>query len=239
MARTTLPAVTVTVDLVVFTIRDGRLHVLLVRRGQQPFAGKLALPGGFLEPDQDEDLHATAARELAEETGLDATTLHLEQLGAYGAAARDPRCRVITIAYVGLVPRLPEPAAGGDADSAGWTPVDAAAPGAGLPNLAFDHTQILADGLAHVQLHLEHTALAAAFCPPEFTLTELRQVYETVWGTQLDIANFRRKALGVEGFLIDTGRSRSDGRRPAKVYRPGPTTQLYPPMPRPPSAASR
>lgn len=237
MARTTLPVVTVTVDLVVFTIRDGMLHVLLVRRGQPPFPGALALPGGFLEPDQDEDLYATAARELTEETGLDLAALHLEQLGAYGAATRDPRGRVITIAYVGLVPRLPEPAAGGDVDSVAWTPID---PAAGLPqDLAFDHTQILTDGLSHVQQRLEHTALAAAFCPPEFTLSELRQVYEIVWGTQLDIANFRRKALGVAGFLIDTGRTRSDGRRPAKLYRPGPTTQLYPPMPRPPSPASR
>jgi 8-oxo-dGTP diphosphatase len=227
--------VTVTVDLVVFTIRAGGLHVLLVRRGQQPYLDELALPGGFLEPDQDDDLDATAARELAEETGLHASALHLEQLGAYSAADRDPRGRVVTIAFVGLVPQLPEPAAGGDANGALWTPIDPAAPGAGLPgSLAFDHDQILADGLARVQQQLEHTALAPAFCPPEFSLSELRQVYETVWGVPLDIANFRRKALGVDGFLLDTGRTRTDVGRPAKLYRRGPATQLHPPMPRPP-----
>jgi len=227
----TLPAVAVAVDLAVLTIRGDRLHVLLVERAKPPYRGSLALPGGFFEPHSDQDLEQAAARELAEETGLVAGRLHLEQLGAYSALDRDPRGRVVSVAYVGLGPRLPEPDAGGDAARARWIPVD---PAAGVTEpLAFDHAQILADGLAHVQRTIEHTSLAAAFCPDEFTISDLRQVYEIVWGTSLDVANFRRKVLSIDGFLVATDQTRVDGGRPARLYRRGPAKRLSSPILRP------
>jgi 8-oxo-dGTP diphosphatase len=176
----------VTVDLAVLTIRDGALHVLLVERGQDPFAGHWALPGGFVEPD--ESAETAAGRELAEETGLqDVTGLHLEQLRTYSEPGRDPRMRVVSVAFTALLPNAPEPHGGSDA----------------------------AD---------------------EFTLGELRQVYETVWGTELDRANFRRKVLATPGFVEPVpGAARLTGGRgkPAALYRAGPATSLSPPLLRP------
>ncbi len=222
------PPVAVTVDLVVLTIRDGRLAVLTVRRGEPPFAGQLALPGGFIQPD--EGLSQAAARELAEETGLDATSVHLEQLASYGDPGRDPRLRVVTVAYLALAPRLPLPRAGSDAAEAAWAPAGdllAGPPG----QLAFDHHRILADGVERARSKLEYTPLATAFCPPEFTVAELRRVYEIAWGTALDPRNFHRKATGTPGFLTPTGGSTAGDRgRPAQLFRTGPAALLYPPM---------
>ncbi|MFE3936872.1 NUDIX domain-containing protein, partial [Streptomyces goshikiensis] len=172
----------VTVDLAVFTVRAGALHVLLIRRGQEPYAGTWALPGGFVLPR--ESAETAARRELAEETGLApgvVAALHLEQLRTYSDPDRDPRMRVVSVAFTALVPDMPEPAAGGggDADRARWVPVgEAAAPGAdpgpgsdpGVGSgLAFDHAVILADARERVGSKLEYTCLASAFCPPEFT----------------------------------------------------------------------
>src|SRR3954471_13345359 len=135
------PPFAVTVDLVALTVRDGGLHTLLVTRGEEPFLGRLALPGGFVRPD--EDLAEAAARELAEETGLERVPGHLEQLGTYGRPDRDPRMRVVSVAYLALAPHLPDPRPGGDAAAAAWVPIaDALA-----TELAFDHRAILADGL--------------------------------------------------------------------------------------------
>src|SRR5690348_9010369 len=142
----------VTVDLVVLTIRAGALHVLLVRRKFPPYRGRWALPGGFV--NENEDLGAAAARELAEETSL--TTGHLEQLGTYGAPRRDPRGRVVTVAYLALVPDLPAPTAGSDASGAAWRPVSRPGPA----GLAFDHGRILADGVERARAKLEYTPLA-------------------------------------------------------------------------------
>ncbi|MFE2730551.1 NUDIX domain-containing protein, partial [Streptomyces sp. NPDC059349] len=128
----------VTVDLAVFTIRDGALRVLLVERGQDPYAGRLALPGGFVLPD--ESAETAAARELAEETGLsDVTGLHLEQLRTYSDPDRDPRMRVVSVAFAALVPDPPEVRGGGDAARADWLPYGTGAYGP----LAFDHDRIL------------------------------------------------------------------------------------------------
>lgn len=365
----------VAVDLVVLTIQRDRLAVLCVRRGIPPYRGQWALPGGFVLPD--EDLDAAAERELAEETGIRGTG-HLEQLGTYGQPGRDPRGRVVSIAYLALIPDQPVPVASSDASHAEWRPVaggsapvetptiksrSAGTPGPGSlttealagaalgeaaagaplggaagapaqavtgapagtpvggaasqapdggtgprvlatgapaggaasrtpatgalagegvaraalggapaggvagkpagaveggalvegtiagggggalagggvpggsgvpPMLAFDHDRILADGVERARAKLEYTPLAAAFCPPEFTIAELRAVYEVVWGTRLDPRNFHRKATSTVGFVEPTGRA-TDGQRgrPAQLYRRGTAPVLYPPL---------
>jgi len=223
------PPVAVTVDLVVLTIRADNLEVLLVRRGEEPFAGRLALPGGFVRPD--ESLSEAAARELAEETTLTVGAAHLEQLASYGDPQRDPRMRVVTVAYLALAPEMPLPRAGTDAADARWVPIrdvldrDA---------LAFDHKRILADGVERARAKLEYTPLAAAFCPPEFTIGQLRRVYEIVWGTRLDPRNFHRKATGTAGFVVPAGTATAGDRgRPAQLFRAGSAQVLYPPLLRP------
>jgi len=221
------PAFAVTVDLVALTVRGDALSVLLVTRGEEPFAGTLALPGGFVLPD--EDLPDAAARELAEETGLSSVPGHLEQLGTFGAPGRDPRMRVVSVAYLALAPELPDARPGGDATAAAWFPVTVAAP------LAFDHRELLAAGVERARAKLEYTSLATAFCRPEFTVSELRRVYEAVWGVALDPRNFHRKVTGTPGLLVDTGRTVADGPgRPATLYRSGPATELRPPLTREP-----
>ncbi|WP_285552906.1 NUDIX hydrolase [Actinoplanes regularis] len=221
----TLNVAAVTVDLVLLTIRQGTLQVLLVRRGIEPYLGRWALPGGFVHDD--EDLDAAAIRELREETGVDSSAGHLEQLATYGAPGRDPRGRVITVAYLALLPDLPAPVAGSDAAHAEWRPVDE-------PELAFDHDRILADGVERARAKLEYTPLATAFCAPEFTVADLRGVYETVWRTKLDPRNFHRKVTTAEGFVEPTGHSVTRDRgRPAQLFRRGPATLLHPPLLRP------
>ncbi|MFP3990340.1 NUDIX domain-containing protein [Streptomyces sp. E11-3] len=225
------PPFAVTVDLAVFTVRGGALRVLLIERGQEPYAGRWALPGGFVLAD--ESAETAARRELAEETGLSdavVASLHLEQLRTYSEPDRDPRMRVVSIAYTALVPDLPEPHGGGDAARAQWLPYPA------RQRLAFDHERILADAHDGVGAKLEHSCLATSFCPPEFTLGELQQVYETVWGTAIDRPNFRRKVLATPGFVEPVvGAARRTGGRgkPAALYRAGPATALHPPLLRP------
>ncbi|WP_329016661.1 NUDIX hydrolase [Streptomyces sp. NBC_00690] len=225
------PPFAVTVDLAVFTVRDQQLHVLLVQRGEDPYRGGWALPGGFVHPD--ESAGTAARRELAEETGLSAPAvdhLHLEQLRTYSEPDRDPRMRVVSVAYTALLPDLPEPRGGGDAVAARWTPYEVRRP------LAFDHGRILADAYERVGAKLEYTCLATSFCPEYFTLGELQQVYETVWGVELDRPNFRRKVLATPGFVeaVDGPPRRTGGRgKPAALYRAGTATVLHPPLMRP------
>jgi 8-oxo-dGTP diphosphatase len=221
------PPFAVTVDLVALTVRDDALQVLLVTRGEEPFAGRRALPGGFVRPD--EDLPRAASRELTEETGVRRIPAHLEQLGTYGAPDRDPRMRVVSVAYLAMAPRLPDPKPGGDAAGAAWVPVQESL----ATDLAFDHTTILRDGVERARAKLEYTSLATAFCQPEFTISELRRVYEAVWGVRLDPRNFHRKVTGTRGLLQNTGHSLIDGPgRPATLYRHGRTTALQPPITR-------
>ncbi|MFI2415599.1 NUDIX hydrolase [Streptomyces sp. NPDC018947] len=220
----------VTVDLAVLTLRAGALQVLLIERAEEPYAGRWALPGGFLLPE--ESAEEAARRELAEETGLaDVSGLHLEQLRTYSEPGRDPRMRVVSVAFTALLPDPPEPRAGTDAAEARWVPYDSAR------GLAFDHDRILADARTRVGAKLEYTCLATAFCPAEFTLGELQQVYETVWGAPLDRPNFRRKVLATPGFVEQVpGAARLTGGRgkPAALYRAGPATSLHPPLLRTP-----
>jgi 8-oxo-dGTP diphosphatase len=223
------PPAAVTVDLVVLTIRTGVLSAVVVERGIEPYRGRLALPGGFVRPD--ETLERAAKRELAEETGL-RTGVHLEQLASYGDPGRDPRMRVVTVAYLALAPDLPSPTGGSDAAAALWSSISELL---STPRkLAFDHHRILTDGIERARAKLEYTPLASAFCPPSFTVAELRRVYETVWGVSLDPRNFHRKVTGTQGFLEPTGGTTTrDGGRPAALYRRGGASILYPPMLRP------
>jgi 8-oxo-dGTP diphosphatase len=221
------PPVAVTVDLVVLTVRGGQLSVMLVKRGVAPQRGRWALPGGFVKPD--EDLPGAAARELAEETGLINLPVHLEQLASYGAPKRDPRMRVVTVAYLAIGPDLQDPVAGTDAAAARWLPVEEAL--AARPRVAFDHVTILTDGIERARAKLEYTPLASAFCPQPFTITELRQIYEVVWGIELDPRNFHRKVTSLDGFVTPTGeQTRRNGGRPAQLYVPGPAQLLMPPL---------
>lgn len=225
------PPFAVTVDLVVLTVRQHALCALAVRRGESPYQGRWALPGGFVRAD--EDLGEAAARELAEETGLRAQNgAHLEQLATYGAPQRDPRMRVVSVAHLVLAPDLPAPRAGGDARSARWAPVSELLHEGGT--LAFDHARILADGVERARSKIEYSSLATAFCPTEFTVGELRRVYEAVWGVALDPRNFHRKVTGTPGFLVPTGGTTTrQGGRPAQLFRAGGAALLNPPMLRP------
>lgn len=227
------PPFAVTVDLVVLTVRSNALSALAVRRGEPPYQGRWALPGGFVRGD--EDLAEAAARELEEETGLRAGKgVHLEQLATYGDPQRDPRMRVVSVAHLVLAPDLPAPRAGGDARSARWAPVGELLRNGEDGALAFDHARILGDGVERARSKLEYSALATAFCPPEFTVGELRRVYEVVWGVVLDPRNFHRKVTGTAGFLVPTGGTTTrQGGRPAQLFRAGGATILNPPMLRP------
>ena len=219
----------VTVDLVVLTVRGDELVALVVQRGVEPHVGRWALPGGFV--GEDEDLPDAAARELEEETGIAAIGAHLEQLATYGAPGRDPRGRVVTVAYLALVADLPAPTAGTDAAEAAWLPVDDLLRDR---SLAFDHHRILSDGVERARAKLEYSPLATSFCDEQFTIAELRRVYEVVWGTELDPRNFHRKVSSTAGFLEPTGQTTArDGGRPARIYRRGRATALHPPMLRP------
>jgi len=221
------PAMSVAVDLAIFTVSDDELQVLLIERGKQPFLGQPALPGGYLRDG--EVLKQAALRELGEETGIDGRPLHLQQLGAYSDPCRDPRGRVISVAYLALGPDLPAPTAGTDACAAYWTPVAIALDHA--TRLAFDHFEILRDALERARSQLEYTTVATAFCPEPFTISDLRHVYEAVWGLPLDPSNFRRKVTKAERFIEPTGGQRLPALgRPAALYRRGAAHLLYPPL---------
>lgn len=222
------PPFAVTVDIVLLTVHQGRFSVLLVQRAAHPFRHYWALPGGFVRAS--EDLEVAARRELEEETTL---RVHLEQLRTYGAADRDPRLRVVSTAYVAFAPNLDRPEAGTDAAEARFWPIARLGAEDG-PALAFDHAQIIADGVERARSKLEYTPLATAFLDEPFTLTELREIYEEVWGQPVDPSNFRRKVLRQKGLVEPVGRSApprgAQGGRPAELYRRGTAGLLWPPL---------
>lgn len=227
-----IAVISMTVDLVIFTVRDDELQVLLVERGKAPYLGQLALPGGHLRGK--ETLDDAALRELKEETGVDGAHLHLEQLRTYSDPERDPRGRVITAAYLAFGPNLPAPVAGTDAREAYWMPVG---PALHDGTLAFDHAFILRDAVERARAKLEYTTVATVFCVEPFTVSDLRRVYEVIWGFTLDPSNFRRKITQADGFLEPTGQRRIPATgRPASLYRKGPASLLMPPFLRPQDA---
>ena len=195
------PAFAVTVDVVILTMSEGRLHVLLVRRGEEPYEGMWAIPGGFKRPN--ETLDEAAKRELVEETGVDAASL-LTQFGAYGDPGRDPRMNVVTVGYLAVLRDVGAIVAGTDAAEAALVPMADVLDG--RRELAFDHQQIARDAIERVRVELEVTGVATAFVGSTFTLAELRAVYEAIWGVQLDAANFRRSVVSEDGWVIPTGR---------------------------------
>lgn len=232
------PSVALSVDLVVLAVQGNTLHVVMVRRGGHPFKGDLALPGGFVGPE--EDALQAAWRELEEETGLDLTAhrAHVEQLATFSSPTRDPRMRVVSVAHLALLATdgrtLPELRSGSDAGAARWLPVhDVLA----TAEPAFDHRDILAMALERLAGKIEYTLTAARLLPEEFALYQLRHVYEAVWNTEkLDAGNFTRKMTGA---LTGTGRkiTRSKG-APAALFTVA-SEYLSPPMTRPAGEAGR
>jgi 8-oxo-dGTP diphosphatase len=204
------PHPAVTTDAVVFTIFDNKLRLLLIKRGADPYKGSWAIPGGFLE--MDEGLDECARRELKEETGLE--KIYMEQLYTFGAPERDPRERVITVAYYAITPhgniKLD---AASDASDADWFPIDK------LPKLAFDHDKIIHMAHNRLKMGLDYSALAFHFLPETFTLSEAQKVYEIVRNNQIDKRNFR-KSITNSGIIEETGELRCEGsHRPARLYR--------------------
>lgn len=281
------PPFAVTVDIALMTVVDRELRVLLIQRGEPPYLGEWALPGGFVLPC--EDLGQAAARELREETDIRRSQTHMEQLGAYGEPGRDPRMRVVTVAYWAVAPQLreapqppaapeeisefafemgetallataPEPTAElrtplsyrirdtqksalrkgrregqkpleprGGTDAAHAEMVRLAEIQSGRLTLAFDHRRIVEDAVDTLRARLETTTLAHQFCPPEFTIRQLQEVYEAVWGARLDAGNFYRDILQRKGFLAPAeGRTPSGkrGGRPARLWKAGESPTL-------------
>lgn len=229
------PSVGLTADLVVTTIHNGRFSILLVLRGDYPYKGCWALPGGFIHADEPSEVGAR--RELQEETNINLSTVYLEQLKTYSEPGRDPRMRVVSVAYFALLPDLPKPVGGDDAVEARWWAVEDLDLTGGIasensPAIAFDHAQIISDGLERIRSKFEYTPLAKQFLEEIFTLADLRRIYETVWGKTLHAANFRRKVLSTPGFVIPVGTTGPStlGGRSAALYYAGDATLLHPAM---------
>ena len=203
------PHPALTTDIVIFTLQDRQLMVLLIQRANDPYKGHWGLPGGFV--DIDEDLDAAALRELKEETGV--SGVYLEQLYTFGRPDRDPRERVISVAYYALVPiDWMQIRADSDAKNVGWFPCSR------LPVLAFDHRLIIDLARTRLASKLDYSTIALRFMPARFTLSELQQVYETITDAPLDKRNFRKRLLAYQ-CIADTGEKRRNGKhRPARLY---------------------
>jgi 8-oxo-dGTP diphosphatase len=207
------PRAALTVDCVVFGFDGGELKVLLIQRGLEPFRGKWALPGGFVRVG--ETIDEAARRELAEEAGLE--NVFLEQLYTFGAVDRDPRERVVSVAYYALVKLMDHQArAATDAVNAQWFPLSKLSK---LPRLAFDHTDIVATALVRLQGKVRYQPIGFELLPPKFTLSDLQHLYEAILGAELDKRNFRKKVLGF-GLFVPLKETQMSGRhRPAQLFR--------------------
>lgn len=210
----------VTVDVVVFTVRDERLHLLLVRRPDvvgEPFPGRWALPGGFVDPRRDFSLEACASRKLVEKTGV--VPPYLEQLGSWGDAERDPRGWSTTHVYFTLMPSDDVALqAGGHAEEPSWFPVPGVEGEPRLPPLAFDHSALVRAAIERLRGKVEYTSLPAYLLPAEFTLTDLQRMFEVVLGRPLEKSAFRTRMLSVD-WLQPVARMRTGQFRPAQLYR--------------------
>lgn len=204
------PHPAVTVDIVIFTIRDRQLKLLLIRRAGEPYRSQWALPGGFVQ--MQESLEEGARRELEEETGV--SGVFLEQLYTFGKPDRDPRERVITVAYYALIPSDKiQIRAATDAEAVGWFGLDE------LPKLAFDHAGIVKMAHERLTAKLDYSTIAFQFMPERFTLSDLQEVYEIILRQEMDKRNFRKWVLALEQ-IEETDEERRGGiHRPAKLYR--------------------
>ncbi len=199
----------VTVDVLLFTIREEKLQLALIKRGIEPFKSRWAIPGGFVR--MDEELEEAARREIEEETGV--RDVFLEQLYTFGEPNRDPRTRVITIVYFALVPgEHLTLRADTDASDASWFSVDE------LPALAFDHNEIVEVGIERLKAKIEYSNVAYGLLPARFRLSELQRVYEIILGRALDKRNFRKRVLAL-GLVEATDKYSSGAHRPAQLFR--------------------
>ncbi|HSI64338.1 MAG TPA: NUDIX domain-containing protein [Candidatus Saccharimonadia bacterium] len=204
------PRAALTVDCVVFGFDGNVLQVLLIRRGQEPFKNQWALPGGFVRLE--ETLDEAALRELQEETGL--KKVFLEQLYTFGAVKRDPRERVVSVAFYALTkPEDHTTVASTDAAEAKWFPVSA------VPALAFDHASILEVALTRLRGKLAYQPIGFELLPPKFTLTQLQRLYEAVLDANLDKRNFRKKVLSYDLLIPLKETQREGAHRPAQLFR--------------------
>lgn len=200
----------VTVDVLFFTIKDNKLQVLLIKRAAWPYMGYWALPGGFVR--MKEDLDSAAAREIFEECGV--KDLFLEQLYTFGDPKRDPRTRVITVAYYALAPETEiKEIQRDEVKEAGYFPVD------DLPRMAFDHKQIIQIGFERLKAKIGYSSIAFALLPKQFSLSEIQNVYEIIYGKKIDKRNFRKWILS-SGLLASTGKMKKGmAHRPALLYK--------------------
>lgn len=203
------------VDLVIFTLQSQCLKVLLVERGEHPYKGCWALPGGFIDLKRDRDLDATATRKLREKTGVDIS--YLEQLQGFGSATRDPRGWSATFAYFALIDANGVTLShGGGSSAASWVAVEELS---GRVDLAFDHANIVDVAVQRLRAKVEYTSLPVHLLASEFTLSDLQQVYETILGRTVDKSAFRKRIK--EGDFLEEipGKQRHASNRPAQLYR--------------------
>ena len=216
------PKPSVTVDLVIFTVVDSILKVLLIKRKGHPHQGQWAIPGGFVDvgdvfDDQGESVEKAAHRELAEETSLPEGCCFLEQLRTFGEPGRDPRMRVISVAYYALISpeKVPLVKAGDDASEAKWVVVE------GVEGLAFDHDKILGTAVERIRGKIDYAPIAFELVPPTFTVAELRSVHEAIKGHSYKAPNFYRRfrRMQTDGIIEEAPGKRYGSGRPAKVYK--------------------
>lgn len=218
------------VNVAIFAICDDQFSILLNERDQGPFRFQWELPSSFVLPD--ESLFEAASRVLGQHATEADTTL-LQQLGAYATPRRDPRMRSITVAYTSVLSGIDNSPVDSTVASSEFVPITEVL--SGSKNLAFDHGRITTDSIARIRLEIGSTTLAAKFCPPEFTIAQLRNVYEKIWETAIEAGNFQRKTQQVPNFLVPLAKKApnvSGAGRPPKLFTSGAPVEIYPPLKR-------